>query len=340
MKAYAVIKLGKCGFIDIPDPVLDDYAVIVRTTLAAACTTDVHTAYDGAFGPDIKNFVLGHEAIGVVEEAGARVKAVKPGDKVLISTTNHVVRPQGTKQVTYAAYGNFAERLYVGDADLNVVKQPDWLSDESALMVTDMVSTAFSAIRDSSLQYGHSAAVVGIGPLGLSVVAAARIAGAGTVYAVGNRPNTINMAKKFGADIVYDYKAVDYVEEILNATNGAGVDRVFITGGDSEILNKGMRICKQYTGVVTNSCFFLPTDNLTVNAGVWGRGVSGPKLIPSAIQTGAAHTAQVLEAIRRSGIDFSQLVTHRFDGLENIGAAIELLRKRDRSVIKPICKVS
>jgi len=83
MKGFAMLEIGKVGWIDTERPLAGPYDAIVRPIAIAPCTSDVHTVWEGALG-DRKNMILGHEAVGVIEEIGSEVKDFKPSDKVIV----------------------------------------------------------------------------------------------------------------------------------------------------------------------------------------------------------------------------------------------------------------
>ena len=78
-----MLEIGKVGWIDVERPSAGPYDAIVRPIAVAPCTSDVHTVWEGALG-DRKNMILGHEAVGVIEEIGSEVKDFKTGDKVIV----------------------------------------------------------------------------------------------------------------------------------------------------------------------------------------------------------------------------------------------------------------
>ena len=95
-------------------------------------------------------------------------------------------------------------------------------------LVGDMVTTGFSGVEGANIQFGDTVVVIGIGPVGLMSVAGAAIRGAGRLIAVGHRELTKELAKKYGATDVVDYKDGDIVAQIMELTNNEKVDRVII----------------------------------------------------------------------------------------------------------------
>ena len=107
---------------------------------------------------------------------------------------------------------------------------PEGMSLGAAIMIPDMFSTGFMGAENAKIEIGTTVAVLGIGPVGLCGVAGAKLRGAGRIFAVGSRPNSIKVAKKYGATDIIHYKD-GTVEQILEATEGEGVDTVIVSGG-------------------------------------------------------------------------------------------------------------
>ena len=126
--------------------------------------------------------------------------------------------------------GSFVEEYYIRDADMNLAHIPEGVTLEQAVMVPDMMCTAFEGVRQLDPAFGASVAVLGIGPVGLMAVRAAVLRGAGKVFAIGSRKGCFEMAKAYGATHLVDYHHEDYLQQIL-AANGGPVDGVVLCGG-------------------------------------------------------------------------------------------------------------
>ena len=119
--------------------------------------------------------------------------------------------------------GTQAERALVPSADLVLRRVPEGMSDDAALFAGDVMGTGFHAVRDSGLEMGDVAAVLGLGPVGLCAVQAARAAGAAHVIAVDTVPERLAMAESFGAQAVH-LEEGDPRAAARAATEGRGVD--------------------------------------------------------------------------------------------------------------------
>jgi isopropanol dehydrogenase (NADP+) len=120
--------------------------------------------------------------------------------------------------------GNLAEYFVVPAAQANLTRIPADVPDDSAVYVTDMLSTGFAGVENAALRIGESVAVFAQGPVGLAATIGCRLVGAGLIIAVESVPKRQEMARRFGADVIVDYTKGDPVEQILEITGGQGVD--------------------------------------------------------------------------------------------------------------------
>jgi threonine dehydrogenase-like Zn-dependent dehydrogenase len=250
MRAVVFHAVGDVRAENVPDPKIQEPTdAIVRLTRSAICGTDLHFVRGTV--PGMKaGTVLGHEGVGVVEEVGKDVRHVKEGDRVVIPSTIacgscHPCRegffaqcdranPGGPQAGTAffggpASSGSFhglqAERARVPFASFGLVKLPEEVTDDQAILVSDIFPTGWFGARLADVGAGASVAVLGCGPVGQFAIASAWLQGASRVVAVDTIPDRLDMAREQGAECV-DFGAEDPVETILRLTGGAGVDRV------------------------------------------------------------------------------------------------------------------
>ena len=256
MKAFAMLSIGKVGWIDKPMPVCGPLDAIVKPIALAPCTSDVHTVWAGAIG-DRHNLTLGHEAVGEIVEVGSLVKDFKVGDKVIAPA----ITPDWNSLEAQAGYsmhsggmlagwkfsnikdGVFAEYFHVNDADGNLALIPEGMDPAAAVMFCDMVPTGFHGVELAGVEFGDTVVVVGIGPVGLMSVAGAALHGAGRLFAVGSRPKCIEVAKAYGATDIINYRNGDIVEQILDLNHGP-VDKVVVAGGDVDTFDQALAMLK------------------------------------------------------------------------------------------------
>ena len=247
MKGFAMLGIGKTGWIEKERPVCGPMDAIVKPIAVSPCTSDVHTVWEGAIG-DRHDMILGHEAVGEVVEVGAMVRDFHPGDRVIIPAITPdwgALESQGGYSMHSGGMlagwkfsnfkdGVFGEFFHVNEADANMALLPDGLDPVAAVMLSDMVPTGFHGVELADVHYGDDVCVIGIGPVGLMSVAAATLHGAARLFAVGSRKVCADAALAYGATDIIDYRQGGILEQIMEKTNGKGVDRVVIAGGTAE----------------------------------------------------------------------------------------------------------
>jgi threonine dehydrogenase-like Zn-dependent dehydrogenase len=223
---------------------------IVRVTSTAICGSDLHL-YE-VLGPFLSpGDILGHETMGVVEEVGAEVTHVKPGDRVVIpfniscghcwmcsrglfaqcETTQNQRTGKGASLFGYTElYGSVpggqAEYLRVPQAQFGPIKVPDEGPDEKFLFLSDILPTAWQAVKFADLSEGDTVAVLGLGPVGQFTSRIARHLGASRVIAVDDVPERLAMARRHGIETVDSSDVDDVSATLLEMTGGRGPDGV------------------------------------------------------------------------------------------------------------------
>lgn len=349
MKGFAMLWIGKVGWVEKDAPVCGPLDAIVRPLAVSPCTSDIHTVWEGAIG-ERNNMILGHEAVGEVVEVGSLVKDFKPGDRVLIAA----ITPDWSALESQGGYamhsggmlsgwkfsnfkdGVFGELFHVNDADGNLAHLPKEVDLESAVMLADMVPTGLHGVELADVQFGDSVCVIGIGPVGLMSVAGCAIRGASEIFAVGSRPNCVELAKEFGATQIINYKEGDIVDQVMSLTKGKGVDRVIIAGGDGETtFAQAIKMLKP-GGRIGNVNYLGSGESVLIPRAEWGCGM-GHKTIAGGLMPGGRLRMEKLAALVVSNrINPSKLITHRFHGLEHIEEALLLMKDKPKDLIKPI----
>ncbi|OZM77209.1 alcohol dehydrogenase catalytic domain-containing protein [Pseudonocardia sp. MH-G8] len=250
MKAVIWQGPGDIAMSEVPDPQVQDGGdAIVRLTMSAICGTDLHMIR-GTMPGMRPGTVLGHEGVGVVEEVGGSVRAFRPGDRVVIPSTIccgacsycragytsqcDVANPNGALAGT-AFYGGpeptgpfdglQAQFARVPRADANLVPLPDTVSDEQAIILSDVFTTGFYGAQLAEVGPGDTVAVFGCGPVGQLAIASARHLGATRVFAVDGVPGRLEKARRQHVEPV-DFTSEDPVAAIRELTGGIGADRV------------------------------------------------------------------------------------------------------------------
>lgn len=351
MKGYAMRKIGETGWIEKKEPECGPLDAIVRPIALSPCTSDIHTVWEGALG-ERTDMILGHEAVGEVVEVGKLVGDFKPGDKVVIPA----ITPDWITTKSQSGYsmhsdgmlsgwkfsnikdGVFADFFHVNDADGNMCPLPESISPKDAVMFSDMVPTGFHGAELANIGFGDNVVVIGIGPVGLMSVAAAAIRGASHIYAVGSRPNCVEIAKEYGATETIDYKQGDIVDQVMDLTHGNGIDRVIIAGGTNDTFIDAIKMLKP-GGFIGNVNYLGEGDYIRIPRVEWGCGMSH-KVISGGLMPGGRLRLRKLLALMDSGrLDTSKLVTHVFHGMDKIEEALFLMKDKPKDLIKPVVLV-
>src|SRR5262250_1169371 len=209
---------------------------VIRVTLTTICGTDLHIL-KGEY-PVKTGLVIGHEPVGVIHELGSGVTGYAVGERVLVGAItpcgqcNYCLNgawsqcggPIGGWKFGNTINGAQAEYLLVPNAQANLAKIPDDLSDEQVVLLADIASTGISGAESAQIKIGDSVIVFAQGPIGLCATAGAKLRGAGFIIAVESDPVRAAMAKQMGADMVVDHSKTDAVREIRRMTAGKGVD--------------------------------------------------------------------------------------------------------------------
>ena len=351
MKGYAMLgigRTGRTGWIEKEVPICGPLDAIVKPIAVSPCTSDIHTVWEGAIG-ERTDMILGHEAVGEIVEVGSLVKDLKVGDRVIVPA---ITPDWGSLEAQggYAMHsggmlsgwkfsnfkdGVFAEYFHVNEADANLARLPSSLDPAAAVMLSDMVPTGLHGVELADVQYGDSVCVIGIGPVGLMSVAGAALRGAGRLFAVGSRPNCIEVAKAYGATDIINYRYGDIVTQIMDKTGGKGVDKVIVAGGDNDTFIQAIDMLKP-GGRIGNVNYLGAGDFVRIPRVQWGCGM-GHKTIAGGLMPGGRLRMEKLAALLVNGrLDTSLLLTHRFQGFEHLEEALLLMKDKPKDLIKPV----
>jgi len=331
---------------EVPRPHAGAGEAVIRITLTTICGTDLHILR-GEYAVK-RGLVIGHEPVGVIEELGEGVTGYKIGDRVLIGA----ITPSGQCRACLSAqwaqcghgdsveavggwrFGNTingaqAEYLLVPNAQANLAKIPDELSDEQVVLLADIASTGFSGAESGNIHIGDSVVVFAQGPIGLCATAGAKLMGASFIIGVESDPMRVKMSKRMGADVVLDPKQVNVVEEVKRLTSG-GADVAIEALGTQETFENSLR-CLRPGG--TLSSLGVYSGKLQVPFDAFAAGIGDYKIVTTLCPGGKERMRRLMAMVQAKRFDPTPLLTHNFK-LDQIVEAYDLFGSRRDGVLK------
>ena len=256
MRAVILAGPGEVRVENVPDPrLLDEDDAIVEVRRTAICGSDL-PAFHGMSPGWEEGTILGHEFVGVVTEVGPGVSRIRPGQRVVCTSTisdgtcpqcraGRATQCQGKLLFGHSGLfprldGGQAELVRVPRADYCLLPLPEEVSDEAGVFLGDILPTAYGAVLRSDVRVGDTVVVVGCGPVGLMAVLCARGV-AGRLIAVDAIPARRELAARLGAEAVEPEAAA---EAVAAATGGIGADVVIEAAGSPVALDTAVRLAR------------------------------------------------------------------------------------------------
>jgi threonine dehydrogenase-like Zn-dependent dehydrogenase len=347
MQAAVFVDKGKIELREVPKPVPGPGQALLKVTLTTICGTDVHIL-KGEY-PVKPGLIVGHEPVGRIEALGPGVTGFAVGDRAIVGA----ITPCGQCRACLSGdgaqcshggdrfealggwrFGNTingcqAEYVLVPDAQANLAKIPDGLSDEDVVLCPDIMSTGFSAVESGGVRIGDAVAVFAQGPIGLSATAGARLAGATLVIAVDSVPRRLEQAKRMGADVVLNYKEQDVVAEIKRLTGG-GADVTIEALGTQATFEACLRSVRP-GGVVSSLGVY--SGHLSVPLDAFAAGLGDHTIVTTLCPGGKERMRRLMNVVLAARAPFRELVTHSFK-LTEIEAAYDLFAHQRDGVMK------
>ncbi|HZA58688.1 MAG TPA: alcohol dehydrogenase catalytic domain-containing protein [Solirubrobacterales bacterium] len=318
MRAVTFQAPGEVRIDEKPDPELESAGdAIVRVEASGICGSDLHI-YHGRV-KIAPGFTIGHEFVGTVQASGDEVSRVAEGDRVLGCYCTacgecffcergdfHKCdrgRVFGHGEVLGSLQGAQADSVLVPNADMTLRKVPAGLSEDVALFAGDVMGTGYHAVDATGVGPGDCAAVLGLGPVGLCAVQAARAAGAERVIAIDTVPDRLELAESFGATPAHLTEG-DPKAAVKAATEGRGVDAAIDAVGHPDALGLACRLTRK-AGTVSATGVYAEPIELHMGI-VWIKALT--------LKTGHAnvikHVDPVLEMLSDGRLDPAPMVTH------------------------------
>jgi len=321
---------GRKAWEEVPDPeIIDEGDAIVRVDATTICGTDLHILAGDV--PEVPaGRILGHEAVGTVDEVGDGVHRLSPGDRVLVSCISACGTCQFCREGRYGQCldeggwvlghridGTQAEYVRVPYADTSTYRIPDGVSDEAMLMLADVLPTGYEVgVLAGGVRPGDVVVVVGAGPVGLSAIASARLFSPSHIVAVDLSDARLEAARHFGADVTVNDAREDPMAVIKSLTGRRGADVAIEAVGTAATFEMAVRLARPGGRIA----------NIGVHGGAavlhleeqWARDIT--------ITTGlvdASSTPTLMRLVATGQLDAAKFVTHRFD-LDDFEKAYEV----------------
>jgi len=305
------------GFVlqEIPVPQIGPSDVLIRVEKAGVCGTDAHIySWDkwaqSRLHPPL---TIGHEFMGTVAAVGPAVRMVKQGDRVsaeghiadatcLLCRTGQAHICEKVRIIGVDCDGAFAE--YIAMPESNVWPLDPAIPDEFAA-VFDPLGNAVHTVMAAGVSV-KSVVITGVGSIGLMAIPVARAAGASAVYAIDVNPAKLRLAERLGADETFSASDPNLVAEIMERTNGDGVDVLLEMSGSGQAIDNGLRMVRNGG---TAALLGIPSDNINLNLaeriifkGLTVLGINGRLMFETWYET---------QALVRSGrVDLRPIITH------------------------------
>ncbi|HEY5399317.1 MAG TPA: alcohol dehydrogenase catalytic domain-containing protein [Trebonia sp.] len=320
MQALVYHGPGQKAWEEVPDPeITDEGDVIVRVDATTICGTDLHILAGDL--PEVHaGRILGHEAVGTIDEVGANVHRLCPGDRVLVSCISACGTCQLCREGRYGQCledggwvlghridGTQAEYVRVPYADTSTYRIPDGVTDEAILMLADILPTGYEVgVLAGGVRPGDVVAVVGAGPVGLAAIASAKLFSPSHIVAVDLSDARLEAARSFGADVTVNGSSEDPMAVIKDLTGRLGADVAIEAVGTSATFELAVRLARPGGRIA----------NIGVHGGAallhlekeWSRDIT--------ITTGlvdASSTPTLMRLVASGQLDAARFVTHRFD---------------------------
>ncbi len=350
MKALVYHGPGKKALEEVPDPkILEPTDVIVRIDTTTICGTDLHIL-KGDVPAVTEGRILGHEGVGTVTETGPAVSSIDVGDRVLISCISacgacsychqglyaHCLADEGASGLGWILGhlidGTQAEFVRVPFGDNSLYKLPAGVSDEAAVMLSDILPTGFEiGVRYGRVKPGDVVAVVGAGPVGLAAIMTAGLYGAARIIALDLDDNRLQKAKAFGATDVVNSGDADWVDQVKAMTDGLGVDVAIEAVGVPETFDACTKLVRPGGSVANVGVHGAPVELALQD--LW--------IMDLSITTGLVSTnttPMLLKLVAQDKLAAGLFATHQFTFAEMLDAYETFGRAAETKALKVVIK--
>jgi len=332
VKALVYHGPGKKSWDEVPDPkLIDPTDALIRIDTTTICGTDLHIL-KGDVPAVTEGRILGHEGVGTVLEVGSSVRSVEVGDRVIIACVSacgvciycrsgnpsHCLAAEGATGLGWILGhlidGTQAEMARIPFADTSLYVLPAGVPDDAAVLLSDIFPTGFEiGVQYGQVKPGDTVAVVGAGPVGLSVMATAALYGAAQVIAIDLDKGRLEFAKEIGATHSVNSGDSDWKEQVFALTDGYGVDVAIEAVGIPATFDMCTHLVRP-GGNVANVGVHGEAANLDLQR-LWIQNIN--------ISMGLVNTTSLgmlLKLVATHKLPVEKFVTHRFSMTEVLSA--------------------
>jgi alcohol dehydrogenase len=318
MKALVYHGPGQRAWEDKPRPMIREASdAIVRITTSTICGTDLHIM-KGDVPAVTDGRILGHEGIGIIEEAGAGVADFSKGDKVLISCVTSCGKCDFCRKSMYSHCrqggwilgntidGTQADYVRIPYADTSLYHIPEDADEEALVMLSDILPTGFECgVLNGQVKPGDTVAIVGAGPVGLAALLTAQFYSPSVLIMIDLDDNRLQVAKEFGATALVNSSDGKAAKRVMELTGGAGVDVAIEAVG----IPATFGICQEIIaagGHLANIGVHGKPVELHLEK-LWDRNIGLTTRLVDTITT-----PMLLKIVQSGKLQPAKLVTHRF----------------------------
>ena len=318
MKALVYHGPGKKAWEEKAKPVIRDPTdVIVKITRTTICGTDLHILKGDV--PEVTDGrILGHEGVGIIEEAGNAVTGFKKGDHVIISCISSCGKCGYCRRGMYSHCekggwilghlidGTQAEYARIPFADTSLYHVPAGADEDALVMLSDILPTGFECgVLNGKVQPGCTVAIVGSGPIGLAALLTAQFYAPAEIIMIDPDNNRLTVAKKFGATKTINNSSEDAVKMLKEYTNGIGADTVIEAVG----IPATFELCQRLVapgGIIANIGVHGKSAELHLED-LWAKNITITTRLVDTVST-----PMLLNTIQSKKLNSKQLITHYF----------------------------
>ena len=313
MKAMKFTEPRRSEIVDVPKPMPEKGEVLVKVKATGICASDI-MAFKGEHPWRIPPVITGHEISGTIVELGSEVKDLELGERVAIEPHigcgmcifcrhgHYHVCPNKRFIGVGEWIGGFSE--YVVAAEAMCYLLPEGMTHEEGAAL-EPFCVGLHAVLRAHITLGETVAILGCGTIGMMTLISAKIGGPGKIIVSDISSFKRELALRSGADLAIDPTHQDPVKEVLTATEGLGVDVVFIAVPLEIALRQGLQMCRRMGRVILIATFHGESAFDTKGIQVYER-----SLIGTSMYTREDYQL-ALELWKRGSVDLRPLITRR-----------------------------